>query len=343
MSHWVLLYGLPKILHSDNAKEFVGKLTSEMSKSLGIKRTLTPLFTPENNPYSERVNGWIGSSLKTTCNKAGDNWDLLLPNITYSYNTTLHSGLGDSPYHVIFGRDPSCPKSIYHGDILKSENANRLSPAEYGKLLAKRMSSGLEQVKKHMTEAQDKTLQYANQKRPGFVAEVGTLVSLRVKQKAKNVVSRKLFKPLTGPFRVTKVDGKNITIQPLYSNSTLSEQTVYIERLAEIIFSTRQLLNHWENMLPDSLSHVRLGTDFGKVKCQSKGSKHKSDEKVIKSSLDSDQQTDPSEKNKPLPPSETGKSAGGQERRKRGRPRKEILVTPKRGRGRPRKVTTPQK
>jgi transposase InsO family protein len=343
MSHWVLLYGLPKILHSDNAKEFIGKLTSEMSKCLGIKRTLTPLFTPSNNPYSERVNGWIGSALKTTCNVAGDNWDLLLPNITYSYNTTLHSGLGDSPYHVIFGRDPSCPKSIYHGDILKSENANRVSPAEYGKLLAQRMSSGLEQVKKHMTKAQDKTLQYANLKRPGFVAEVGTLVSLRINQKAKNAVSRKLFKPLTGPFRVTKVDGKNITIQPLYSNSKLSEQTVYLERLTEIIFSTRQLLNHWENMLPVSLSHVRLGTDFGKVRCQSKGSKHKSEGKVTEISPESEQQTDLDEDDQPALPAETGKPAGAQERRKRGRPRKEILVTPKRGRGRPRKVNPPQK
>ena len=186
------------------------------------------------------------------------NWDLLLPHITYSYNTSIHRSLGDIPHHILFGTDPVNPKSIFHGALTDSEAPN-LTPAEYGRMLTTRLAHIREQANKKMKSALDYSIRTSNLSKRVSPLEIGMLVALEVPQKAKDPASRKLYRPRSGPFRIKAITGKNVTISPLYSDKARDEQTVYIDRLSIIVYNTRQLLDSFEAEIPKDLEHLKLG------------------------------------------------------------------------------------
>ncbi|XP_077528333.1 uncharacterized protein LOC144139991 [Haemaphysalis longicornis] len=37
-----------------------------------------------------------------------DDWDLVLPYVTYAYNTAIQATTGFSPFYLLYGREPSC-------------------------------------------------------------------------------------------------------------------------------------------------------------------------------------------------------------------------------------------
>jgi hypothetical protein len=54
--------------------------------------------------------------LKMYANTDQDNWDVVLPLVTYAYNTGLHSATKYSPYEMLYGREPRTPLEafMYH-------------------------------------------------------------------------------------------------------------------------------------------------------------------------------------------------------------------------------------
>ena len=99
----VLRDGVPKALHSDHAAEFVGTCLKTLAKVFGIRNTTTLAHHPTGNAKIERVWQYITKCLQQMTDEQYDNWPAYLRLIEHTWNSTMHSLLGVTPFEASHG------------------------------------------------------------------------------------------------------------------------------------------------------------------------------------------------------------------------------------------------
>ena len=98
---YISRFGAPSIVLSDRGKVFVSQLITQFIEV--IEGRLSSPYHPEANGKVERMNRVIKDVIKRIFGKDQE-WDLLLPWVTMSYNSTINSTTGYSPHFILFGR-----------------------------------------------------------------------------------------------------------------------------------------------------------------------------------------------------------------------------------------------
>ena len=97
------LFGPPKIILSDQGKEFCNEMLDGLLKRAGIEHRITSAYHPRTNGKAERFNQTFVSSLRKHAENNQRNWHLWIPFICYSYRSRVHSTTGYSPFELMFG------------------------------------------------------------------------------------------------------------------------------------------------------------------------------------------------------------------------------------------------
>ncbi|XP_070206542.1 KRAB-A domain-containing protein 2-like [Littorina saxatilis] len=102
------LFGAPKILQSDNGKEFVAGVILELVKIWeGMIIINGRPRHPQSQGCAERGNGDVQLKLGKWMEANEDKgWTQGLLHITYATNTSVSETTGKSPYEVVFGQPP---------------------------------------------------------------------------------------------------------------------------------------------------------------------------------------------------------------------------------------------
>ena len=103
-------FGCPQILHSDNGKEFVARLISEICTDLGIKKLEGRPYHPQSQGQVENLNKKVKEYLLHRLLSFNEEehssiWPWLLPEVAHHINNTWHSSINNVPFRVFFGRD----------------------------------------------------------------------------------------------------------------------------------------------------------------------------------------------------------------------------------------------
>ena len=123
VKEWFVRFGVPRRIHSDQGKNFDGKVVEALCRLYGITKSRTTPYHPEGNSQCERLNRTLHDRLRTLPPET--KWPELLPEIVYGYNCKPHSTTGYSPYYLLFGTDP-----ILHVDHLLGRYVDDHPPAE---------------------------------------------------------------------------------------------------------------------------------------------------------------------------------------------------------------------
>jgi Integrase core domain len=108
----VATHGAPRILLSDQGRNFESEMIKELCAAYGIdKRRTTPLH-PQCDGMVERFNKTLAIMLTMYVNEQKDDWDYWLPEVTFAYRSSVHSSTGYSPYEVMYGRQPYLPADL---------------------------------------------------------------------------------------------------------------------------------------------------------------------------------------------------------------------------------------
>ena len=106
---FITRYGAPEKLISDQGSEFISHDFRSICDNLGIRRALTTTAHPQANGLVERTNRTLLGILKRFLQGTDKNWDYYLPFAQFAINTTLSRTLKETPYYLVFGRDPHLP------------------------------------------------------------------------------------------------------------------------------------------------------------------------------------------------------------------------------------------
>lgn len=129
---FLIHYGFPERLHSDQGRDFESQIVKELCALVGTKKVRTSPYHPRGNPV-ERYNRTLLSMLGTLREKEKTRWREYVKPLTHAYNCTKNDVTGYSPYELMFGRQPRLPIDIAFG--LPVKGASSTSHSQYVKNL----------------------------------------------------------------------------------------------------------------------------------------------------------------------------------------------------------------
>lgn len=108
-------YGFPLRLHSDQGANFVGKVVHELCQISGIRKSQTTPYHAMGNGMCERFNRTLLNMLGTLEPDQKTDWKKHVAPLVHAYNSTRHENTGQTPFFLMFGRQPRLPVDLAFG------------------------------------------------------------------------------------------------------------------------------------------------------------------------------------------------------------------------------------
>lgn len=118
--NFIVYYGIPERLHTDQGPDFESKLIKELCEMAGIKKCRTTPYHPRGNPV-ERFNRTLLNMLGTLESKQKTKWKDYVKPLVHAYNCTRNETTGYTPYELMFGRSPRLPIDLAFGLPMSEE------------------------------------------------------------------------------------------------------------------------------------------------------------------------------------------------------------------------------
>uniref|UniRef100_A0A3P9JPF0 Gypsy retrotransposon integrase-like protein 1 n=1 Tax=Oryzias latipes TaxID=8090 RepID=A0A3P9JPF0_ORYLA len=145
-NEFMVHYGIPERIHSDQGPDFESKLIKELCEVAGIKKSRTTPYHPRGNPV-ERFNRTLLGMLGTLENKQKSQWKQHVKPLVHAYNCTKNEVTGFTPYELLFGRCPRLPVDLAFG--LSVREPRSISHSDYVKNLRSRLEESYKLASKH--------------------------------------------------------------------------------------------------------------------------------------------------------------------------------------------------
>ena len=208
---WVCTFGVPLVVVSDNGTEYVNEVMDEYLSLMGAEHRTTSAYHPQSNAKVERVNATLRNYIRSYVDWTGQNWSECLPELNFSYNTSIHKGLKLSPFEVVFNYQPRFPgfeTQAGINDKFYGEEKADLIPAQV-KLVREFAAS-------QSKEFQVQWSSRMNRFRKDPVYHKGDLVMFHDAARAgsrQGVKSKKFVNPWLGPCQVLDFYPKTLTVK----------------------------------------------------------------------------------------------------------------------------------
>lgn len=177
MSNFVVHYGIPQRIHSDQGRNFVGSVITQLCTALGMSKSQTTPYHPMGNGQCERFNRTLIGMLRTLNPDQKADWKSRIGALVHAYNCTRHDTTGYSPFFLMFGRDPKLPLDIAFGI---GDRDGDQSLTSYVKSLRKRMRESYQLALDSSRIARGRQKALYDARVRGAVLAVGDRVLVRV-------------------------------------------------------------------------------------------------------------------------------------------------------------------
>ena len=109
INEYLPVHMCPQYTLSDNRMEFKNSLMDQVLQQLGIDRIFSALYHPQSNGRLEIFHKYLKPTLKKLCEKDSVNWDKYLNQVFTSYRITSNLATAETPFFLVYGRDPNLP------------------------------------------------------------------------------------------------------------------------------------------------------------------------------------------------------------------------------------------
>lgn len=189
LDNFVVYYGIPERLHTDQGPDFESKLIHELCIVAGIQKCRTTPYHPRGNPV-ERFNRTLLNMLGTLETKQKSKWRDYVKPLVHAYNCTRNDVTGFTPYELMFGRTPRLPVDLAFRLPVHEEKCQPHS--QYVKNLKERLKESYKIASENTVKSTDRNkLRFDKHVRPSTL-ETGDRVLVRnVRLRGKHKLSDK--------------------------------------------------------------------------------------------------------------------------------------------------------
>ncbi|XP_067687022.1 uncharacterized protein [Haliotis asinina] len=168
-NNFIIHYGIPKRIHSDQGANFTGKLMQELCQLLKINKSRTTPYHPMGNGMCERFNRTLCNMLGTLDPDSKKNWRAHVGPLVNAYNCTRHESTGFAPFSLMCGRHPCLPVDIAFG--LDMGTAKQKSMASYTSELKDRLTQAYDIASIAARKSQSRNTNLYDQKARAAILE----------------------------------------------------------------------------------------------------------------------------------------------------------------------------
>ena len=154
VDEFVSRFGVPRQLHSDQGRNFVSKVFTEMCSLLGIDKTRTTPLHPQSDGMVERYNRTLESMLAKFTSQHQRDWDQHLALLMMAYRTSVHETTGYTPSMMMLGREAEVPLDLLMGT--PPPHSSNTDVTEYTQELRKRIQAVHDFAREHMNLESDR-------------------------------------------------------------------------------------------------------------------------------------------------------------------------------------------
>ena len=194
-------HGAPRVLLSDRGTNFLSKVVAEVCKIFQIQKVNTSSYHPQTDGLVERFNSTLCQSLSMYVSKNQKDWDEFIPLILFAHRTSVLDAIGDSPFYVLYGREPRLPIDVKY--LPPAADDLSTSVLDYRKRIVEKVELAQNLARENLQRAQQKMKDYYDQKTKEPVFEVGQRVWVYTPRTRKGL-SKKLMHNWLGPYRIVE-------------------------------------------------------------------------------------------------------------------------------------------
>ncbi|KAK3026574.1 hypothetical protein RJ639_041160 [Escallonia herrerae] len=216
----VCRFGVPKILITDNGKQFNNSNFRSFCEGLSISLRFTSVAHPQSNGQIENMNRSILQGLKRKLDDAKGAWVDELPKVLWAYRTTPYSVTGETPFLLCFRTEALLPVEVG----LPTVRVLKFSEAENKENLRGNLDL-LDDVRAQaldrMISTKQRVARFYNRRVRMRIFRVGDLVLRKLEVSDPKAAVGKLSPNWEGPYKISKV------LRPgAYSLETLSGEAI---------------------------------------------------------------------------------------------------------------------
>lgn len=231
--NYLLIYGFPFEIFSDQGSEFIADVFKELCALLGITKIFSSAYHPNSNGQVERKIAFLKSILRTISKPDQSNWDRMLAFAVFAMNTTVPRGFLHTPFFLTFGVNHLSILDVVNG--FKPQNKS-IDEWYKGLIIARKVSAYLdEKVRWESKDKHDLNVTQNNIPVTGdlvlvkFKSPVGASKSLTIKQQ--------------GPFRILDVNRGTAKLQNVHCDDIIYRNAIH---LTKYIQGEEEILDDFE-------------------------------------------------------------------------------------------------
>ena len=217
--------GIPHIVVTDNGRQFLSQIFKDLSHIYNFEHRTTTPYHPEGNGAVERLHRTLTAMLSAYVGDKERDWTLYLDVVIYAYNCSIQASTNQTPFYVIYGREPVLPLDLSLG--LGPKTQQSLTLPSYLNTHTLELKQIWKEVYENLLASQQIQKAYHDNKAKEKPVEKEELVMMcieAIKDK------KKLGKRWEGPYRVLKIRRPNITIRSLLNSKIIQTHVNKVKR-----------------------------------------------------------------------------------------------------------------
>ena len=103
LSQFISIFGIPKVIQSDQGSNFTSHLFAQVLRQLKVKHHQASAYHAQSQGALERFHQSLKSLLRAYCVEMGGDWEEVLPWLLLAACEVIQESTGFSPNYLVFG------------------------------------------------------------------------------------------------------------------------------------------------------------------------------------------------------------------------------------------------
>lgn len=227
IEEWILVFGIPREILSDNGGNLVGHLMKEIARYFGVKQIRTSIGHPRANGSVEKAHLRVAEFMRATESEmeAYPEWTMKLKLAAYAHNTTVHASTGCTPYQLMFGVAPRLISSVFNDNPF-------ITPQSYVAKLQQQQKELWATARERIIQSKERSrLRDETTKPKRRIEEFKKGMKILVRTEVLKGKVNRTEDPWTGPFVITDVHEHCLNVKGRRSTINMGDCKPYIETI----------------------------------------------------------------------------------------------------------------